>query len=181
MADEVFEKALRRVLAIEKLYSNDPEDDGGETVWGVARKRNPNWDGWLIVDVLRKQPGFPENLRDDKALWVSMCNFYRKTFWIPLRCDQMPPLVADKVFEISVNVGPKPAAEILQVACNASGHPVVIDGVVGPRSVQATMSIEPAQLKTGLQNGQAGYYLGICAALKNKRRNKNGWLTRALT
>ena len=43
------------VKKIEKLYSNNPQDAGGETVWGIARNKHPEWGGWPIVDQLKNQ------------------------------------------------------------------------------------------------------------------------------
>ena len=56
MAD--FMKAYLKMAPVEGLYSNDPDDPGGETVYGVARVFWPKWSGWSIVDAAKKQPGF---------------------------------------------------------------------------------------------------------------------------
>jgi len=60
MAD--FNKAFQLILAHEGGYINDSDDPGGETYKGIARKMNPDWLGWHIIDLLKKQPGFPESL-----------------------------------------------------------------------------------------------------------------------
>ena len=51
MAD--FMKAYLKMAPVEGLYSNDPDDPGGETVHGIARVFWPRWSGWSIVDAAK--------------------------------------------------------------------------------------------------------------------------------
>jgi lysozyme family protein len=41
-----FNPALEKVLSHEGGYVVDPNDPGGETYKGVARKIHSKWDGW---------------------------------------------------------------------------------------------------------------------------------------
>jgi len=52
MAD--FNQALQMVLQNEGGYVNDPNDPGGETYKGIARKMNSNWIGWQLIDLQKK-------------------------------------------------------------------------------------------------------------------------------
>ena len=65
MAD--FDKALRKLLAIEGGYVNDPGDPGGETYKGVARRYNASWPGWSRIDAAKRRKGFPGSLARDAA------------------------------------------------------------------------------------------------------------------
>lgn len=181
MSDPTFDAALRRVLKIEQLYSNDPADSGGETVWGISRRNWPKWDGWALVDRRRLEPGFPNNLRGDRELDASVARFYRAEFWLPTRCDQLAAAIADKLFELAVNTGTRPAGEILQVALTSLGFPVVIDGSIGPATIAAAGAIMPGNVRSAMQAAQAGYYLGLVAAKPSQKRFRNGWLARAFT
>lgn len=181
MEADLFLRSLARVLRIEQLYSDDPEDSGGETVWGIARNHWPKWEGWRLVDLARAQPGFPENLRANGELDAAVRRFYRVEFWLSTRCDQIAAPIADKLFELAVNTGTKPAGELLQIALTSLGHPVTIDGAVGPATVAAAGAIAPGAIRSAIQAAQAGYYLGIVAAKPSKRRFRNGWLARAFT
>ncbi len=49
-----FIDAYKKVLNNEGIYSNDPDDAGGETYKGISRKANPNWDGWISIDAIKK-------------------------------------------------------------------------------------------------------------------------------
>ena len=42
--------ALQEVLKNEGGYVNDPDDSGGETYKGIARRFHPDWIGWAYVD-----------------------------------------------------------------------------------------------------------------------------------
>ena len=44
------DKFIDIVFKAEGFYSNDIDDSGGETLYGIARNKNPKWLGWKIVD-----------------------------------------------------------------------------------------------------------------------------------
>jgi len=82
----VFDKAFNFVLTYEGVYSNDPDDPGGVTKYGISKKSHPN------VDV--------ENLTVDGAREI-----YRREYWIPAGCEQAAPKLAVVVFDSAVNCG----------------------------------------------------------------------------
>ena len=53
MAD--FKEAFELTLAHEGGYVKDPDDRGGETYKGIARRYNPGWSGWARIDKAKKQ------------------------------------------------------------------------------------------------------------------------------
>ncbi len=56
-----FDIAVDQTLDHEGTWSNDPNDTGRETVFGVSRGNFSNWAGWKIVDqtnVWRGYQGF---------------------------------------------------------------------------------------------------------------------------
>lgn len=183
MTEATFLSALRRVLEIERLYANDPHDAGRETVWGIARTRWPHWAGWAIVDAARARDRFPDNLRGLVELDQLVQTFYRMEFWTRLYCDRMPAVVAEKLFEIAVNIGTEIAEELLQVAIESTepGRQLSIDGVIGPATMAALLMADPTLVREALQACQAGYYLGIMQANPAKRIYRNGWLERAFS
>lgn len=90
----------------EGFYSNHPSDAGGETLWGIARKRNPQWRGWAIVDNYRKQSNFPANMRNDQNLHRLRGEFYKTNFWNPIRGDEIrSQRVANEIYDTGVNMG----------------------------------------------------------------------------
>lgn len=48
--NENFLKSYDILIKHEGGYVNDPDDKGGETYKGIARKFNPDWKGWKIID-----------------------------------------------------------------------------------------------------------------------------------
>lgn len=162
-----FEKAFAATMQHEGGYSNNPKDKGGETYMGIARNRHPDWEGWPIVDALRKagkalslDPDLPELVRA----------FYRAEFWTALRCHQIDPVspeVAEELFEASVNCGPGNGIKFLQRALNALNSngrmfpDLVVDGGMGPKTLRATLTClvqRQYRLLVKCQNGEQYLY-----------------------
>lgn len=81
-----FEKALRFVLRWEGGYSNDPDDPGGETNFGICKRDHPNVD---IKNLTARQAG----------------EIYRAKYWTPAGCDALPAPLDQIVFDAAVNCG----------------------------------------------------------------------------
>jgi lysozyme family protein len=113
MAD--FLIAFEKVFKNEGFYGNIPGDAGGETIWGIARNMNPNWEGWAIVDKYRGDKRFPGILKENPTLIKLKLSFYRKTFWDKIRGDQIlfQP-IASEIVDDAVNTGVRPAIKKLQ-------------------------------------------------------------------
>jgi lysozyme family protein len=90
-----FARSLDFVLAREGGYSADKNDLGGETKYGVSRKSYPDL--------------------DIKNLTIAQASeIYRKDYWEPNWCDQMPFWAAFVVFDTAVNMGRHHAVICLQ-------------------------------------------------------------------
>jgi lysozyme family protein len=98
MAD-AFARALDFVLAREGGYSNDVNDKGGETKYGISRKSFPD------LDI--------KNLTIAKAAEI-----YRKDYWELNWCDQMPFWAGLATFDTAVNMGRHHAVVCLQKTAN---------------------------------------------------------------
>lgn len=105
MAD--FNRAYLRTGKFEGGYVNDPQDNGGETYFGIARKFNPQWLGWKIVDEQKKKPNFPANLNEKRnELSVLEKNFYKVNYWDKFYGDMIRnQKVAEDLYDTSVNMG----------------------------------------------------------------------------
>lgn len=79
-------KALTFVLKWEGEYSNDPNDPGGETKWGISKRSYPEED---IV-----------NLTRDRALEI-----YANDYWLAAGCDLIPFPYNVAVFDTAVHCG----------------------------------------------------------------------------
>jgi len=60
--------AIIKVLKSEGGHANDPDDGGGETYRGIARKFWPQWAGWKIIDAAKMLSNFPKCLSANTKL-----------------------------------------------------------------------------------------------------------------
>jgi lysozyme family protein len=158
-----FKQALERVLDHEgRVHEHDPLDKGGETYWGISRKAFPNWIGWSIL-ANGNEPHFD-----------IVSDLYRSSFWMPLRCVDMPSAIAEKLFDTAVNIGNAKAAKILQAVVG-----IKADGIIGPITLAAVNASNEQEMLTLFREIQADYYLSIVRNDPTQERFINGWLTRA--
>lgn len=104
--DEVFD----RLMGHEGGYTNDPNDPGGETNWGISKRAYPN------VDI--------KNLTREGAKVI-----YYEDFWVKVNADNLPDGVAFQLFDFAVNSGIQTAIRYFQRALD-----VADDGHWGPVS-----------------------------------------------
>jgi lysozyme family protein len=127
-----FEIADQITTKNEDFYSDDPSDRGAETLWGIARNPNPDWEGWKIVDVYRRMPNFPENMRHDVRLWEMRTRFYKKHYWDTIQGDELVNQdSANSAYDFAVNVGVKPAIKMLQ-----ESHGLEITGIMDEKCLK---------------------------------------------
>jgi lysozyme family protein len=81
-----FDAAFGIIVGIEGGYINDPKDPGGETRFGISKRRYPNED--------------IKNLTLDRAKFL-----YQRDYWISNGCESMPWEQALLVFDAAVNGG----------------------------------------------------------------------------
>lgn len=143
-----FKIAYLAVKKIEGVYSDDATDNGGETVFGIARKRNPNWYGWVLVDELKKKVMTTDELvsRLKKSSFIldEVEKFYKKNYWDVLLLDEVQEYdVAYELYDTAVNQGAGTAAKYLQRALNMLNDggslfaDLSVDGKVGPMTIAA--------------------------------------------
>jgi len=143
-----FTSALGKTLKWEGNYSNDTADKGGETWRGISRVNHPNWAGWSIVDKYRAMDNFPKSLQGDVSLEFALESFYRVNFWNKISCDEFIDAkngvvnysLAEKVFDMAVNLGLGGATKIIQKAVNAilDDYPLInVDGGMGLKTIAA--------------------------------------------
>lgn len=102
-------------------YSNDQDDAGGETYKGWARKKNPQWDGWPIIDGYKGRKDFPKCLDSDTELQKKVYAGYVRNYWNPIKGDQINlQSVANQIYDNAVNFGVVHALKIRQ---EAAGFP----------------------------------------------------------
>jgi len=63
-----FINAFQKTIVNEGGYGNDPDDPGGETYKGFARKIHSKWEGWTTIDLQKRQAGSPATIYRDPEL-----------------------------------------------------------------------------------------------------------------
>ena len=158
--DEKFNKAVEKLLELEGSYVNDPADPGGETKFGISKRSYPD------LDIA--------NLTRDEAIEI-----YRRDWWEKYgygRIEYGP--LAEKVFDLAVNMGPRKAHGFLQVAVILSGGKNInADGIIGPKTLKA-VNKHPCEryLLARLRLLAIKHYVNL-----NNPRFLAGWIKRALT
>jgi lysozyme family protein len=143
-----FDEAFTRLLGHEGGYSNDPQDPGGETNWGISKRTYPT------VDI--------KSLTQEGAKAI-----YLRDFWDPL--GQAHPAIKFQVFDFAVNGGLSVAIHKLQAAIGAAD-----DGHWGPISAArlATVELNDVLLRYNAQR------LRFYTSLKNWGVYGAGWTNR---
>lgn len=171
-----FSTALKKTLLNEGGYVNDPDDPGGETYKGVARNMHSKWDGWTIVDGLKKQSGFPSNMEKNVDLQSKVENFYKVNFWDKVQGDDITDEhVAFAIFDFAVNAGVGTSAVLAQKVVDADP-----DGVIGPGSVARINSTDPEFFLASFTVAKIARYIGIVNKRPTSRKYFFGWVSRAL-
>ncbi len=83
---ENFNKAISFVLTWEGGYSDNPQDTGGETHWGISKRSYPDCD--------------IKNLTKEQAIEI-----YRKDYWNVMNCDSLPYPLDVVCMDTAVNMG----------------------------------------------------------------------------
>lgn len=148
-----FERALEVVLTFEggSTYTNDPRDPGGRTRWGISQKAYP------LIDV--------ENLTREEAERI-----YRRDYWEPCCCDELPGPLALLIFDAAVQMGVRQASTLFQ----QSIYHRPSDGVIGPKTLAAAKEANVLATITGLVLRRWDYYRDLSISVHYLR----GWTSR---
>jgi len=145
-----FQTCFDRLIGHEGGYTNDPNDPGGETKWGITKRSYPN----LII----------KDLTRDDAM-----NIYKQDFWNIIEADLFPEQVAFQIFDFAVNSGFGTAIRYLQRTIK-----VADDGWWGPISKAAIKKMNETDIIMNL-NGER---LDFMTRLKNWPTFGKGWARR---
>lgn len=119
-----FNIAYIRTNTFEGFYSNNKNDAGGETLYGISRTKGAAFpEFWKLVDQFKQQPNFPGNMAGNQQLITMKTGWYKKNYWDILKGDQLVnQSIANQLYDISVNKG-------ASVAIRFMGKAVGVDGL----------------------------------------------------
>ena len=161
-------------------YVDDPDDAGGPSRFGVSLREMRRLGG-LIGDIDNDGDVDADHVRALTELQA--LDFYRTHFWdTGGYCRIESQWVAEKIFDLAVNVGPRQAHKMLQRACRAGNGLVrypIDDGILGPVTIAAVNALDADMLVPALRSEAAGFYRLLVALNPRHAKYLTGWLARA--
>lgn len=159
------------IIEIEGGYVNDPDDNGGETKYGITENTLKAWDksGRMTIKELRK----------DEAAEI-----YRSQYYTRPNIHQLPSEIQPIVFDMCVNHGSTAAIKILQKTMNKlfSGR-LSTDGLIGEKTChkarQLLNNLTINRVVNSIVDERKLTYADIVANNKTQVKFLKGWLNRA--
>ena len=182
-----FLKMLKLLIGYEGSISNDKEDPGGFTFYGISRKRNPDWVGWKYI-----------SKGDLKTARKLVPLFYYDRYYKKLSLDKYEDILSFEnkylIFDTGVNIGILRAKKFFQMTLNTLdlyGEPLKVDGIIGKKSLRKLFKVY------NFYSGKYGtksfydrfqkiylgyrikYYLNLISERPVLKKYIYGWLNRA--
>lgn len=182
------EEIISRLLDVEGGYVNNPKDRGGETNYGITvAVANEN------AKMLKSRFNWNGTMRGlSKTMAIAI---YEELYWKSSNLDivyNISPLLADKIFDLSVNCGRIRAGKWLQTSLNALNRQqkdykdISVDGGIGNGTINALKSFIAFRgkknalsvLQMALIGQQANHYIAISVSNPDNEEFVYGWLQR---
>ena len=192
-----FREAFDLVDDIEGDWNNDPDDQGGETYRGIARRYSSDWPGWQIIDGKKPQymqdgvikvDEFNTALKRDSQLNKLVVQFFKKKFWNSWHGDEITNQdLANEIYEASVHLGLQRTIRYIQAALNVLNRNQSLwkdlkeDGLCGPKTLNVLKKLLESNVSALiiLINCQQGVaYLKAAQRSKVKEKYMYGWIER---
>ena len=151
---ELFSRCIKVILRNEGGYVNHPNDPGGETNFGIAKKFYPEED--------------IKNMTKERATYL-----YYKDYWILMNLKglQNEELVL-QVFDFGVNAGIKTSIRMLQRLVG-----VTDDGIIGKITTKV-VNDQPIELVDKFKMRRKIFYMNLAAKKPKLQVFLRGWLRR---
>ena len=167
----LFDKCLKIVLIHEGGYSDDPDDPGGTTNYGISLRflksvglelGDVDDDGDIDADDIRKM---------DIA---SASKLYKKFFWDKMNLNLLSTdLLILHLFDMGVNAGNSTAIKILQRILN-----VTVDGVLWKETLGALLKADQNEVISKYIQARYAYYDAIVVKNPKLKKYIKGWYNR---
>jgi lysozyme family protein len=189
-----FTPAFSRSVAFEDaVLECVPGDKGGRSYTGISEVAHPTWEGWAIIDgyITEGLAGTSLNtaLLADRSLQSSVRILYYLSYWLPINgAHLIDQGIANKLYDMAVNMGPAKAITWLQRGLNIRGWDaggdiplpdMPVDGIMNATTVARANAAPAVRLLCMLQAASSKHYWDICEAEPSQRKFADGWLARA--
>ena len=165
MADTRFLKFFNYILLVEGSYSNDKNDKGGKTKYGITKER-------------ARECGYKGSMKDlTKAMAQKI---YEEKYYKARKLDQVKnDKVALSIFDFSVNAGRYGIKKAQEAVNKVYGKNVIsVDGAVGPMTLKYLNEVNPAKFLMVYHNLQREYYKSLAKNNVTQNDFLAGWLNR---
>ncbi len=175
-------KIAEEIIAREGGFVDDPDDPGGATKYGVSvhtmRRLGIDLDGDGMIDTT-----------DVKLISKDLAaDIFVRHYFVRPRLSELPNALQPSIFDMYVNAGDN-AVRILQRLLRDFGFPVIVDGRLGPQSLQATtraFSSAREYFVDAYGIARRNYYYALAERRPASRKyarsrdgGKGGWIRRA--
>lgn len=160
---DIFEHLFKYILSVEGGYTNDKNDTGGETNWGITKER-------------ARECGYTGNMKDltqSKAKEIYLEKYYNK----PKICDISDDRIKFSIFDWYVNSGYWAIIKAQQVL-NDLGFDIDTDGKIGNETLKALATVNTDVFLKNYADKQRTFYRRIAERRPSQERFLKGWLNR---
>lgn len=158
-----FNKFLDYIFEVEGGFTDDENDRGGKTTWGITEEEAREF-GYT---------GDMRNLTKDFAK-----NIYLKKYYLGNKLDKiLNDKVALSIFDWAVNSGRR-GIKKAQIVANKFGTNLIIDGIIGNKTLEAINSINPEEFLKEYHEMQRTFYKNLAAKDSTQEDFLKGWLNR---
>lgn len=163
-----FERAQKPLLKHEGGYSNDKNDPGGPTKYGITQKN------------LSIYLGHDATITEVKELTLTTAlKIYKPRYWDAIKGDELPGGLDYCVFDGAVNSGPAQSTKWLQRALKKRKlYEGQIDGQLGATTLAGAKEAERAGLTGEIINDICDQRLAFMKKLRQWPSFAKGWTTR---
>lgn len=173
-----FRRAVEKVLAHEGGFVDDPLDPGGATNYGISLRYLRGL-GTDIGDLDNDGDVDEQDIR--KLSREQAIAIYRARWWDRYGLARIDDAgVAATLFDLMVNMGATTAVRLLQQSLNTCGQAVLVDGVLGPKTVDAINRTPAGWLLAELRLAAIRRYVSLVTANRKLSKFLLGWIRRAL-
>ena len=161
---ERFERIFDYLLRVEGGYSDDENDKGGKTKYGITEEEARDF-------------GYKGDMQDLTKDFAK--NIYLKKYYLGNKLDKVvDDKVALSICDWAVNSG-RNGTKNAQIAINQlTNANLDVDGIIGNKTLEALNSVDPEKFLEVYHNLQRIYYKGKVEADRTQEKFLTGWLNR---
>ena len=161
---ERFERIFDYLLRVEGGYSDDKNDKGGKTKFGITEEE-------------AREFGYKGNMQDLTKDFAK--NIYLKKYYLGNKLDKVVnDKVALSICDWAVNSG-RNGTKNAQIAINQlTNANLDVDGIIGSKTLEALNSVDSDKFLEVYHNLQRIYYKGKVEADRTQEGFLTGWLNR---